>query len=71
VIATLKEIMADPQFSEGTAWWRHRFEPNEVVIREGDEGHSLFFIEEGELRVTGRVELEEQRRIQPGICDIG
>jgi len=70
VITALKEVIADPQFPQGVAWQRHHFKQDEVVIREGDEGRSLFLIEEGELRVSGRVKLEQERRIQPGICDI-
>ena len=52
------------------AWKRYNFGSNEVVIREGDEGHSLFFAEEGELRVTGRVKLGDSRHVQPGICNL-
>lgn len=70
MIPVLKEIIADPRFLEGVAWNRHCFESNEVVIREGDHGHSIFFVEEGELRVTGRVELEGSRHLQPGIWDL-
>jgi CRP-like cAMP-binding protein len=67
----LLEIIGDPRFPEGTAWKRHRFEPNQVIVREGERGNSLFFIEAGEVRVSGRVELEAHRLVQPGICDLG
>lgn len=70
MIELVREIIDDPHFPEGTAWYRHDFEPNQVVIREGEQGHSLYFIERGELRVTGRVELEHHRHVQPGICDL-
>ena len=66
----LKEIIADPNFPEDVAWTRRGFAVNQIIVREGDLGHSLYLIEEGELRVTGRVELEDSRLVHPGICDL-
>ena len=71
MISLLKELTDDPQFPEGTAWNRHHFEANQTVIQEGEQGRSLYIIEKGALRVSRRVELEDQRHIQPGICDLG
>lgn len=68
---TIRQILAHADFVEGVAWQRHELQPHQVIVREGDKGRSLFFIEEGRLRVTGRVELDSQRLVQPGICDIG
>jgi len=70
MMEVLSEIVSHPEFPEGDAWVRHPLKANEVIVSEGDQGGSLFFIEMGELRVTGRVELEEDRRVQPGICDL-
>jgi len=68
--ALLEEIIGDPAFPEGEAWRRHRLQPNQVIVREGEPGRSLFLVEAGELRVTGRVRLEGARHVQPGICDL-
>ena len=67
----IREILADTGFVEGTAWQRHQLLPNQVIVREGEEGRSLFYIEQGKLRVTGRVQLDSARQVQPGICDMG
>ncbi|MGR9052044.1 MAG: Crp/Fnr family transcriptional regulator [Gammaproteobacteria bacterium] len=66
----LNEIIKDPSFEEGIAWRRQRFKENEIVVREGDEGTTLFYIEEGSLRVTGHVDLDQNRYVQPGFCDL-
>jgi CRP-like cAMP-binding protein len=47
------------------------FSPGETIIHEGDEGRSVFLIEQGQVRVSERVELEDRRHIQPGLCDLG
>jgi len=66
----LKEIIESPQMLEGQAWKRKQFQINDIVVKEGELGDSLFFIEEGELRVTGRVDLGKNKHIQPGIGDL-
>ena len=67
---TLMDILDDPRFQEGSAWKRRNFHNNEFIVEEGQEGGSLFFIEKGKLRVAGNIELEEQKRIQPGIWEL-
>lgn len=67
---TLYEILSDPSFKEGIAWRRQRFHNNEVIVREGDDGATLFYVEEGSLRVTGHIDLDQNRRVQPGFCDL-
>lgn len=70
LIQTLADIIGDPRFAEGVAWRRHAVVANQVIVREGDVGRSLFLVENGLLRVTGSVELDQHRRVQPGICDL-
>ncbi len=67
---SIKEIVGDLNFTEGVAWVRRHFLANEVIVKEGELGKSLFFIEEGKLRVSIHVELEERRKVQPGISDL-
>ena len=67
----LQEILQDPGFVKGTAWWQRDFCAHENIIQEGEEGRFLYLIESGVLRVTDLVELEDKRRVQPGICDLG
>jgi len=55
---------------EGSAWWQREFFAQEHIVRAGEEGRSLYLVESGELRVTGRVELEDRRQVQPGFVDL-
>ncbi len=67
----IREILNDPSFAKGSAWKQWDFYANETIVKEGDIGKSLFFIESGQLRVSVRVELEEHRNIKTGISDLG
>jgi len=66
----LKEILKSSQLVEGVGWNRKHYNINETVVTAGEQGTSLFFIEEGELRVTGRVDLGGNKHIQPGMGDL-
>ncbi len=66
----LKDILKSPQLSEGSAWTQKNYQMNEIVVKEGDQGDSLFFIEKGELRVSRRVDLDNNKHIQPGVGDL-
>lgn len=65
----LEDFLKSPQFPEGTAWTRKKYERNEKVVNEGELSTTLFFIEQGELRVTGSVEFGENKHMQPGFFD--
>ena len=67
----IKEIVNDPKFIQGVAWKRWHFHANETIVKEGDVAKSLFFIENGQLRVSVHVELEERRNITTGVGDLG
>lgn len=64
------EILKSPQMPENTGWKRKNFQLNDVVVKEGDPGNTLFFVEKGELRVSGSVNLGAKKHIQPGIADL-
>ena len=66
----IKEIVDDPKFIQGVAWKRWHFNANDVVVKEGDVARSLFLVENGELRVSVHVELEERRHIKTGVGDL-
>lgn len=70
MISVLKDIIGSPQFPENGAWTRRRFDANETILTEGEEGHTLFFLEQGKLRVSGRVDLKDHTPLRPGICDL-
>lgn len=68
--STIRDILEDPEFAEGSAWSRHNFQANETIVQEGEIGTSLFFVENGVLRVTGNIALKKNRHIQPGIWEL-
>ncbi|MFC1684964.1 Crp/Fnr family transcriptional regulator [Pseudomonadota bacterium] len=70
MISSIKEIIENSDFPEGTVWKRRSFQSHEAIVQEGDDGQTLFLITAGTLRVTASVIIEEDRRVQPGLCDL-
>jgi len=66
----LDDIIENPQFSQNIAWNFRTFKANDEIVKQGDLGDTLFFIQQGTIRVTGNVELDEQKNIKAGICDL-
>ncbi len=69
MISVLKNIISSPQFPENGAWTRRSFKANELILKEGEEGHTLFFVEQGTLWVAGEVEVKDHSPLRPGICN--
>jgi CRP-like cAMP-binding protein len=67
---SIENIINDSNLPEGIAWKHRSFHANEIIVHGGDPGKSFFFIEEGQLRVTVHVEVQERRNIQAGISDL-
>ena len=59
MMEVLSEIVSHPEFPEGEAWVRHPLKANEVIVSEGEEGGSLFFIRCPPWRA-------KRRRVVPG-----
>ncbi|GAB4268405.1 MAG: hypothetical protein Kow0065_18820 [Methylomicrobium sp.] len=66
----LNEVLADPDFQEGVAWFRHTFKANETIVNEGDIANTLFVVEKGNLRVLGHVGLEQNKQLKAGFCEL-
>ncbi len=66
----MRSILRDPQLLEDGIATRRLYGTNDTVITEGSPGRVLYLIERGRVRVSGRVELEGRRHIQPGLCDL-
>lgn len=66
----LYEIISNPQFTEGSAWTRRQYHSGEKIIEKGAIGNTLFFVEEGRVRVLGGAEIDNAIRISPGLCDL-
>lgn len=67
----LFELLQHPEFVEGTHWRTVHCDAGKPVFAEGDAGRELYLILQGTLRVLGKVELDEQRQIQPGVGELG
>ncbi len=66
----LEKIVEDPLFCEGQAWQRRCFSKKEQIIKQGDPGGSLFFIEAGCLRVSEKIPIDKEKNIQAGIWEL-
>lgn len=67
----IQEILGDPRLVQAGIAVRRECGAGETIIAEGSVGRSLYLIEHGSVRVLERVELEDHRHIQPGLCDLG
>jgi len=55
---------------EGSAWKRRNLNANDIVVKEGELGASLFIVEEGSVIVTRRVNLGENKHIQSSVGEL-
>lgn len=69
-MSSIQGILSDPRFIEAGIAERRRYEVGASIIEEGSEDRGLYVIEAGCVRVLERIELEDRRHIQPGICDL-
>ncbi|MCB1785760.1 MAG: cyclic nucleotide-binding domain-containing protein [Chromatiaceae bacterium] len=68
---TIVDVLRDPHLLESGVAQRLPFEAGQTIIVEGAEDRCVYLIERGSVRVSGRVEIEDHRHIQPGLCDLG
>jgi CRP-like cAMP-binding protein len=66
----LHELLDEPDFAQGVAWRRVGYRPREAIVREGEQAKDVFLILSGTVEVTGTVELDDQRRVHPGFCEL-
>ncbi|MEZ5491701.1 MAG: cyclic nucleotide-binding domain-containing protein [Gammaproteobacteria bacterium] len=64
-------ILSNPELLRLGVAKRRDYACGETILEEGSIGRSLFLIEQGLLRILPRVELDNRRSIQPGLCDLG
>ena len=66
----VEELIAHPLFKENFHWKVSRFKKDEKIVEQGDDSRELYLLRKGAVRVLGSVEVRDNRRIQPGVCDI-
>lgn len=67
---TVEELIKNPLFKEGEFWSVVKFEKDQKIVSLGDVSRDLFMLKNGCVRVLGSVEVRDNRKIQPGVCDM-
>ena len=67
---SLKKLLDHPEFSEGEFWCRNHYNPEQLVIVEGDIGKEIYVIISGKVSVCTNVIISENRRILSGLCEL-
>src|SRR3569623_1704598 len=70
VRSALYELLEHPGFREDVLWETRCLPANHTVFPEGDHGREVYLILRGRVRVVGNVDLDEQRKLQPGISEL-
>ena len=66
----INNLISSSLLQEGVAWKRYQVKAGDTIIRKGDIGDSLFYLEDGQVRVLGDAELSETQHVSPGLCDL-
>ena len=64
-------LVEHPGFIEGEYWSRENIPANTAVIKKGERSEQLYLVCSGRLTVQDDLELGENRRIKPGMAEIG
>lgn len=67
----LFSLLDNPDFEEHKLWQRVCRPADSIVFSEGDCSSEVYLVLAGELRVLGQVDLDDQRKIQPGFGELG
>lgn len=67
----LHEIISREDFPEGDMWHYSAYHPEEVILSEGEESNEIYLVIEGIARVNKRVDMEDNKGLQPGFGELG
>ncbi|MGR9051290.1 MAG: cyclic nucleotide-binding domain-containing protein [Gammaproteobacteria bacterium] len=67
---SLKTLLDHPDFYEGEYWQRSFYNPEQLVIVEGEIGNEIFAIISGKVSVCTNVIISENRRFLSGLCEL-
>ena len=70
-MSNIHTILRDSRFIDAGIAMHRYYDGGVSVINEGSGEREIYVIESGCVRVHERIELEDRRHIQPGICDLG
>jgi len=66
----IEKLISHPDFKEMLYWERIAVEKDAKVISEGEAGGAFYFVEQGTLRVLGKVCLGGDKSVSPGVYDM-
>lgn len=66
----LHRILQDPRFPQGKFWHEETYEPESVILQEGDDSRDLYLIISGVVRVNLEVDIDETHHIQSGLSEL-
>jgi len=67
----LNRVIQQPDFPEGEFWHIERVSTDKEIIAQGEQSTTFYMILKGKVRVMGRVMLDGDKKVSPGVCDLG
>lgn len=67
---SLKSLINHPEFLEGECWYKKNYDPDELVIVEGEVGSEIYAILSGKVSVCTQVQISESRHMLSGLCEL-
>ena len=67
---SLKSLLEHPQFVEGEFWVRKHYQPEELVIVEGEKGNEIYVVLSGKVSVCTHVKISKDRHMLSGLCEL-
>ena len=66
----VEKLLNHPDFIENIHWCEQHFEANQNIVQSGETSQDLYFLKKGKARVIGKVTLDDNRSVSPGVCDL-
>ena len=66
----LYNILKHPQFPQDRVWWYEFFDPDDLILKEGEPSRDLYLIISGTVRVNRKVEVDDARVMQSGLIEL-
>jgi CRP-like cAMP-binding protein len=66
----LHAILQHPRFPQGKFWHEETFEPEAIILQEGDVSQDLYLIVSGVVRVNLEVDIDETHHFQSGLSEL-
>jgi CRP-like cAMP-binding protein len=66
----LYSILKHPRFPRDKVWWEEFFDPDDLILKEGESSRDLYLIVSGTVRVNMQVEVDDVRTMQSGLVEL-